>query len=185
VIKTASILAQEGPESKSEEILFTYSEAEKQANRINSSNAKLVFNWKYLVIPREMFSLGLSGNDVLILSFIHSFLCENAQRFYFTNDQLANIFNLTPNGISKILLRLKEKKLIDLSYSRKADGGQIRFVNLPTQTNYKYQLKQSMSSYSNKVCGNNNKINNNKINKLSVKREIGGEFKNYLKFLTN
>lgn len=159
----AKIIGTDTEGNTTEDFFFTYSEEEKQENEINKEYSNLIFNWNYLTIPREIFDLGLSGNDAIILAFISTYRGRN-NRFYFSNEQLSSMFNLSPVGISKILKKLSDKKLIDLSYKRKASGGQIRFVKLsPTNTFYKYQLKQSISSNLNNVYGNNN-INNNNIN---------------------
>lgn len=145
--------------------MFTYSEEERQENTMNKENAKLVFNWSYLTIPREAFDFGLSGNDVILYSFIHSYCSRDSNRFYFTNIQLAEMFNISDVGVSRILKRLSELNIIKLSYRRKANGGQIRFVSIPpTYQKFKYQLNKSLSSNLTKRQGNNNKINNNKIN---------------------
>ena len=147
-----------------EAFLFTYSEEEKQQNDINRANAELIFNSAYLTVPMELLRLGLSGNEVLILAFVNSWLCEHPNRFYFSNKRLSKMFNLTEVGVSKILKRLTNAGYIQMSYKRKADGGQIRFINVPTYTNFNYQLKQSISSNLNKVYGSNNNISNNNIN---------------------
>lgn len=154
-----------------EEFLFTYSEEERQQNTINRANAKLPLKLKYIVVPREILELGINGNDALVLAFIHSWL-DTKDRFYFTNEQIGEIFNLSDVGVSKILKRLSDSGYVELGYKRKADGGQIRFVKLnPTYTNFKYQLKQSLSSNLNKVYGSNNNISNNK-EVDSIRKEI-------------
>jgi len=155
-----------------EAFLFTYSEEEKQQNDINRANAELVFNSAYLTVPMELLRLGLSGNEVLILAFVNSWLCEHPNRFYFSNKRLSKMFNLTEVGVSKILKRLTNAGYIQMSYKRKADGGQIRFINVPTYTNFNYQLKQSISSNLNKVYGSNNNINNNNIREKENSQKI-------------
>lgn len=146
-----------------ERMLFTYSEEEKQQQEINEANARLVFNWNFLIMPREVFDLGLNGNEAIILAFVSTYRGKN-NRFYFTNDQLASMFNLSVNGVSAILVKLSKEKLINLSYRRKSNGGQIRFISLMTPRKWEYQLPESRSSNSQKVGGIYNKIKENKIN---------------------
>ena len=136
---------------------------------INRSNAGLLLCFRYLIIPKEIFLLGLSGNEAIVLAFVHSWLSENSNKFYFSNDKLAKVFNLTEQSISSILNRLKKRGLVDLSYKRKSDGGLIRFVNISSnKLNFKSQLKESLSSNLKKVIGTNNNISNNNINIKSI-----------------
>ena len=161
---TQASITEEGDGLKTEHLLFTYDEEEKQRNEINAENARLISKFKYLVIPMSIFRLGLTGNETILFAFIDSWFTEEDQRFYFTNAQLGLLFNLSVQSVSIILKKLSEKKLIRLGYKRKSNGGQIRFVELMTSTKFKYQLKESLSSNLKKVEGNNNTIKNNNIN---------------------
>lgn len=165
-----------------EEALFTYSEEEKQKNEINRENAKLIFKAKYLIIPMSVFrDLGLSGNDAIVYAFIDSWLSEDHQRFYFTNDQLGAVFGINPITVSTILKRLKERGLIKLSYRMKAGGGQIRFLDLATSTNHKTLLKKTLSSSLANHEGNNNRLSSHKpIKEISEQSSRGEVRKDFL-----
>lgn len=157
--------------NKNEENLFNYDEEERQRNEINRENAKLAIKTKYLVIPIEVFKLGLSGNEAILFAFIDSWLSGEKQRFYFTNKQLADLFNISGKTISLLLTKLSKRGLISLGYKRRANGGQIRFVNIPTSKNVKsptykkvkLQLNKRLSSNLTKGYGSNNNISNNNI----------------------
>lgn len=168
---TGGSITTQSADRTEENILFTYSEAEKQQNEINEANARLVINFKYLTVPREMFLLGLNGNDILIFAFIDSWLCESPEKFYFSNATLAKTFNLSEVGVSNIITKLAKQGLIDISYKRRADGGQLRRVNIPTYKNFKYQLKESLSSNLKKVYGSSNTSINKTTNKEKEDKE--------------
>jgi DNA-binding Lrp family transcriptional regulator len=144
-------------------ILTTNTAEELEQNRINKENAKLIDGFAYLVIPREILLKGFSGNDALILAHIHSFLGSEKQRYYYSNEKLAKIFNLSVQGVSKIIKKLAKSGEISVSYRRMSNGGLMRFVNIPTYTNYKTLLKQSLRPPLNKVVGIDNSIIDNKI----------------------
>lgn len=169
--ETGSYIEQNVNGNIQRDYLFTYSEEEKQQNEINRENAKLAFNFKYLTIPADLFKLGLSSNEVIILAFIHSWLCEDSQRFYFTNEQISQIFNIDVSTVSRILKNLKEKDLIDIGYKRKSNGGQIRFCNLMTRQNAKLLLGKMQSSYFAKCNGNIYNISNHKKTSSNVQFE--------------
>lgn len=110
------------------------SEVEPSEEIINENNANLIDCYKYLIIPMPIFDK-LSGNEAIIYSFLSSWESrEKGQRFYFTNEQLANRFNISKNTVSNIIKQLKDKELINVNYRIKADGGKIRFINIPYRT---------------------------------------------------
>ena len=150
-----------------ERMAFVYSEEEALSNEIARENARLLDKFRYLTIPMTIFrELGLSGNEAIVFALIDSWYSDDGQRFYFTNEQLGRLYNLSTVSVSQILKRLQEKKLIKLGYKRKSNGGQIRFVDLMTLRNLKLQLKESLSSNIKKVNGNIYNLNTDNLNTL-------------------
>lgn len=166
-------------QGNTEEMLFTYSEKEKQQNEINKENAKLVFAPKFIPLYPSLMDNGLSRSEAIVYGFIDFYMENGTGRFYFTNEQLAKILHFSPDTISKSISTLKKYGILNTKLKRKADGGTIRFINqilslegakkvlqLKKQPNElpKSGLRKNLSSEHEKTYANNNKINNNKIN---------------------
>ena len=127
-----SVSYQDNEGNKVQELLMPYSEEDREVNEINKSNADLIWRQKYLTIDTSIFKLGLKPFQVLLYSFISQFFTEGAsQRFYFTNQQLIDKFNVSEDIITSTIKSLSDLSLIDISYKIRAGGGKIRFVNLP------------------------------------------------------
>jgi len=146
-----------------EKHLFTYNEEEKQENEINRENAKKYC--KYLTIPRSIFELWLSWNEAILYAFMSSWIWDWT-RFYFTNNQLSKLFNISIDTITRITKSLSKKWLVELGYKRKSNWWQIRFINI------KSPLLKIRSSKSAKYGGSINNINNKKeIYKEKIKQD--------------
>lgn len=154
------------------DMLFTYDEDEKQQNEINKANAELIEDLTYLTVPMEIFNMGYSGHEVFILAHIHSFLGSKNKRYFFTNDQLSKRFNISVNTVSTIIKRLENDNQICVKRKMKANGGQIRFIDLATTRNLKLQLQKIGSSNSQKLVRSNNNIINNKISNNKKKEAV-------------
>ena len=158
------------------EHLFTYSEEEKQNNEINSNNSKLLLNIKYLVIPIFVFRIGLTGNEAILYAFVYNWISNGDKRFYFTNEQLAELFNISETSISNILKSLKSKKLINIVYKMKTGGGRIKFISLQNQESLYSKVKkvdfhenqESLCSKIKKVDGSNISISNDNISNNNI-----------------
>lgn len=113
-----------------EKYLMEYSEADRQQAEINKKNAELNLSQKYLVIPYQVFSK-LSGNEAIVYAFLTSWESNQPdKRFYFSNNHLAQRFNISENTVSNIMKSLKEKWLVDLKYKKLATWWRIRFVSI-------------------------------------------------------
>lgn len=114
-----------------EELLMPYDEELREENEVNKANASLIWNFSYIVVDAETLKLGLQPIDVLIYSFIRFYLRpEGTGRFYFSNDQIAEIFSINTDQVTRILKRLVEKGLIEVKRKIRSGGGTIRFVQL-------------------------------------------------------
>lgn len=150
--------------------LLTYSEEEKQQNEINRANAHAAWNGKYLVVPRNIFSkYKLSGNEAIIFAFITGWEADFG-RFYWTNQRLSETFNISIHSVSNIVTKLSRKGLICVKLKRKANGGQIRYINLkPAFINCTLQSSESERCRVHNVNGSIQKISNQKISNNSEK----------------
>lgn len=112
-----------------EDKFMTYSEEEKQQNEVNASNAKLVFSPEF--IPYRMSikkSFELSHVETLLYGFIRFYKGTSSNRFYFTNEQLAEILDCSEPTIENSMSNLVKKGIVSTSHKIKAGGGKIRFV---------------------------------------------------------
>lgn len=118
-----------------EEFLFAYSEEERLENNKNKENAALVFNINNINIPIAFLKAGINGNDAIILSFIYAYLGDSQDKsLYFTDEQMAKMFNLSVSTISDIIKKLDKDNLIDKCVTRINSFKQVRKVSIGTKT---------------------------------------------------
>lgn len=148
------------------EMLMTHSEEEKQQNEINKTNAKHVFNPKFIPVYPNLLDQ-LTNTEALIFGFIDFYKNTSSGRFYFTNEQLATIVRCSEDTVSRAVSKLEKLGFIETSHRIKAGGGTIRFVNKVLYNpdlykTYKSHMTFSTTQTTEKLQTNNNKINNNK-----------------------
>jgi len=164
-IKDASIITEKDGYTE-EDMLFTYSDEEMQENAINRENAKRVFNPKFIpYYPNIARKYKLTVTETLIYGFIDFYTSNGSGRFYFTNEQIAEIIDCSIDTASKSIVKLNKLGLIEVSRTIRAGGGQIRFVKIP-----KSDLGKSLVETKENVGTNNNKINKNNI---TISKDIG------------
>ena len=144
-----------------EQMLFTYSEDEKEEQRLNKLNASLVLKPKFIPVYTGMLK-DLSLLEATIYWFIDFFL-ENNEKFYCTNEQLAEMLNIGTTSVSNAMTSLKQKWLIDITYKIRTGGWKIRFVRLTKSVSQTYKICKS--DLQNVVYIENKKIENKKIYK--------------------
>lgn len=155
-----------------EETLFTHSQEEQESHHIASANAAHVFTPEfipYYARIQKLYKLSLA--ETLIYGFIRFFTSTSSRKFYFTNEQLSELLDVSVKTISRGIKNLNKKGVIDAKYKRKSDGGQIRFVK-PTGQFDQLQKDNLTSCKRTKSLGNDNKINKNKINKDFYKKNV-------------
>lgn len=153
--------------------LPTYNEEEKQQNEINASNASLIFQPAFIpVFPSIQKQFGLTDTEAKLYGFIWFYLANGAKRFYFTNEQLADVTNCYPSSVSKAMKTLEVKGLIKTSRRMRANGGLIRFVEGCLTSNL--QIAKLAIRELPKKQRNNNKINKNKINSYEIPETSSG-----------
>lgn len=145
-----------------EESFFTYDEEEQQQNEVNAANAKLIFTPEFIPYYPALRKLDLTTYQILIYGFIKFYITNGTGRFYFTNNQIAEIFNCGERTVTEALTRLAEKRLLIIKRKIRAGGGQIRFIQISDS-------QKSTSLASRKVPTNKNKIKENYITNV-----IGG-----------
>ena len=155
------IIYQDDDGNEIKDVLLTYNEEERQQNEIDRENAKLVFSPKFIPQYPALLEKGLTLTECAIFGFIDFYKANGTNRFYFTNEQIAQIINCNPDTVSRAISSLEKQGLIKTSRKVKSGGGQIRFV---TDISYKSDSTISTSQTRQKLQTNENKINDNKIN---------------------
>lgn len=113
-----------------EDILFTYSEEEKQENMSNRSNAKLVFSPKFIPFYPKLSECWLDNTEILLYWFIDYYLSNSKDgRFYFTNAQLSELLNVSERKITDSIKKLKDIWIVIPKYKIRDKWWKIRFIN--------------------------------------------------------
>lgn len=144
-----------------EQTLFTYSEEEKEEQKINKMNADLILKPQFLTVDYAMLHSGYSRVETALYGFIKFFLTNN-ERFYCTNEQLAEMLCSSETSVSLAIKKLKDDGLINLTFKPKADGWKIRFVRLSKSETPTFKIWKS--DFQNLKGIYNKKIENKKIN---------------------
>jgi len=128
------------------------------------------FQLRWLVMPDFIYSSDLSFTEAKIFSFLWTY---KSDKFYFSNEQLARMFNVSEKSISVSVNNLKNEGYINLHYEIKSGGGQIRFISISNKYN-KVRLEENDNLDWKKTSITtgrklpdflkDNKINDNKIN---------------------
>lgn len=155
------------------ETLFTYSEEEQEENRIAKNNAALVLKPKFIPLYPKMLQNGYSLIEATVFGFIEFFLTNN-ERFYCTNEQIAEMLNLSERSISAAISRLEGDGLIKNKYRIKAWWGKIRFIEMQKTTVPNRKIceseSQNMHDIYNKIIDNKISISND-IDNISNPQE--------------
>ena len=84
------------------------------------------YKLRFLVLPDFIYSDSrLNATDIKVYSFINSY---KGDKFYFTNEQLSQMFNIGDDSITRSISRLVKFGYIEAVYETKAAGGQVRFI---------------------------------------------------------
>lgn len=166
---TEGSITTENERATTEDTLFTYSEEERQLNEINAANAKLIFSPEfvpfYFDVQKEY---GFSYLTTLIYGFIRFYKVSSSTRFYFTNEQVAQIFECSESSASNSITDLEKAGLIETSRKVKANGGQVRFVTKVfrllknSESDYEKIKSRNRAPTMKKLRGNNNTLKENK-----------------------
>lgn len=173
--KTDGLITTEQEWYKVENTLFTYSEEEMEQNKINKAQAELVLKPKFIPVYPSMLKQWFSLIEATIFWFIDFFLDTN-DRFYCTNEQLAELLSTSEKTISLAITKLKERWLLNISYRMKANWGKIRFIQIADITKCNLATLQNVKSDITKCNDIYNKKIENKIIKENKEKKWYGEF---------
>ncbi len=130
-------------------------------------NNKLMFRPEFIPFYlEESERYGFNKMEGLLYGFVRFYLKSNPNgKFYFTNEQLADMFKVSSQTISNSIKKVVACGEFKVTYKIKADGGTIRFFE-----NDISDYKKGYSGTIRKVIGNKNKINKNNI---TISKDIG------------
>lgn len=153
-------------------MMFTYSEEEQEENKIAKNNADCVFRPKFIPVYPAMLQ-HFSLIEAAIFGFIDFYLSNN-ERFYWSNEKIAEMLNISERSVTWAISHLEKEWLIKTKYRIKAWWGKIRFIekqNITTQTRkICYSNKKDMLDIYNNIINNNIiDIKKEKINKKEKK----------------
>lgn len=143
----------------------------------DNEQSKVKYQLRYLVMPDYVYEdNNLTDVARRVYCFIHTY---NREHFFFSNENLAGMFNCSEVSISRAISLLVDCKYIEVSYRVKADGGKIRFVkDLLSEAyrlinNDKSDLSKVISkTYQKRLDKDNNiKDNNIKVIKENKKKK--------------
>ena len=161
-------------------MMFTYSEEEQEENRIAKNNSNCVFRPKFIPLYTAMLH-NFSLIEASIFGFIDFYLSNN-DRFYWSNEKIAEMLNISERSVTWAISRLEAEWLIKTKYRMKGWWGKIRFIEKEkiATSNSKncYLYKQDLLDINNKIIDNKNKDIDKSI---SLQREEK-EFKSYWEF---
>lgn len=151
-----------------EEILLKEVSADElQEREVQKSHSTAVFSPPFIQFDPELQrTFDLTDKETLIFGFISYYTKYNAKRFYFTNEQLAQVVNCSERTATESIKKLNALGLIKSSYKIKANGGTIRFVEGAGSKNCESDpgwTRKNCESDSQKLLPNKNKINKNKL----------------------
>jgi hypothetical protein len=144
-----------------------YEEMDNEEVKAEVSNAKLVYKPEFIPFYlKEVKKYDFSNTEGLVYGFMRFYLSSNpGGQFYFTNDQLAYMLDVSPRTISDAVGKVLDCGEFKATYKVKASGGTFRLVE-----SCESDRKKPASQTSRNLLPNKNKINKNKIN---ISKDIG------------
>jgi len=125
------------------------------------SNNKLLFKPEFIPFYlSEVKKYNFSNTEGLVYGFIRFYLRNNPSgKFYFTNDQLAYMLDVSPSTISNSIVKVCNCGEFKVSYKVRANGGTFRLLE-----NSESDSEKIKSETLRKLRANNNKLKENNIN---------------------
>lgn len=166
-----------------EDMLFTYSEEEKQDIEISKANSKLIYSPKFIPIYPNLLD-ELSLTEALLFWFIEFYKSNSRDRMYFTNDQLAEIIKCSSDTVSRAMSKLEKLWYIETSRKVRAWWWQTRYITFCDSTKTTSLTWQKLQArLVENLQTNNNNINDNNISSfnkedISINQDCKGEEKN-------
>lgn len=164
-------------------MMFTYSEAEQIENKIAKNNADCAYRPKFIPLYTAMLP-HFSLIEAAIFGFIDFYLSNN-EKFYWSNEKIAEMLNISERSVTWAISRLEAEWLIKTKYKIKAGWGKIRFIEnekYATQTRkICYSEKKNMLDIYNKIINNNKDIDKS-ISLREEEKKDKKEYKIYWEF---
>lgn len=138
----------------------------------DTNNSDLILNPKFIPVYPSMIREWYSYLECIVYGFIDFFLANN-DKFYCSNQQIADMLWTTARNVQRAFEKLKEWSLIDTSYEVKTWWGKIRYVKLtkPRHDENVVSDTTEMSSQTRQKC----RIIYNKIIK-DISKDISVEY---------
>lgn len=126
-----------------------------------TGNNRLLFKPEFIPFYlAEVKKYNFSNTEGLVYGFIRFYLRNNPNgKFYFTNDQLAYMLDVSPSTISNSIAKICNCGEFKVTYKIKTNGGTYRLLE-----NSESDSEKLKSETLRKLRANNNKIKENNIN---------------------
>lgn len=117
------------------------------------------YQLRYITLPKEFYSDNrLNATELRVLAFIYSY---TGDKFYFGNENMAEMFNVSERSITSAINSLRECGYIDTKYDISAGGGKIRYITRLAEV-FSSELKKSSSQNGRVLLHKDNKKKENK-----------------------
>ena len=138
-------------------MLFTYNEEEQLENKINKEQAWLLLHVDFVPLYPSLLKEGYGLMEAVLLGYIKFFLNWTDNRFYCTNEQLAELFNCSERTISTAIKSLEDRWDIVLHKKIRAWWWLVRFVTLQSAKFALWEM-QNLHWINNKIIKNKKEI---------------------------
>lgn len=133
------------------------------------------YQLRYITLPKEFYSDNrLNATELKVLAFIYSYTQE---RFYFSNENIAEMFSVSPRSVSSAIGKLEKYGYITTNYDISAGGGTIRFINRLEEL-FSSDRKKSSSQTGRTLPPKDNKKKENKKKDIGFDAQTGLKRKN-------
>lgn len=107
-----------------------YEYFDKEEVKAEIENAKLLYKPEFIPFYlKEIKEYGFNNTEGLVYGFMRFYLSNNPRgQFYFTNEQLAYMLDVSPRTITRAISRVLDCGEFEATYRVKADGGTFRLV---------------------------------------------------------
>jgi hypothetical protein len=105
---------------------------------VDNKEEQLIFKPEFIPFyPAIQEKYDLTDKETILYGFVRFFTKrESDRKFYFTNEQLAGILNLSEKSrVSRIVQGLSSKGLIEVEKKMRANGGLVRFLSVVKNDN--------------------------------------------------
>ncbi len=140
----------------------------------------------YAVLPAEVrYDKKLRANEKLLYAEISSLTQKNGE-CWASNNYFADLYDVTPQAISKWIIDLKDRGYITIEYIRAENTSNIdRRIIRMVSTNIDRVSTKDLGGYQQKFKENNTSINNKKEEEGESENLLSKDLKNVINFFEN